>query len=628
MTGRFSGVEAVLFLLLTISSSASAQSIDSLISPGELSQAHADLVGIQNCKRCHEPGQGLRDGKCLACHEEIRQRIAADSGLHRDRRTDCSKCHPEHRGREASLVNWEPLQLDHAETGYVLSGYHDGVESCESCHTPDRSVVRRHGKSFLLRSRECVSCHPDPHRGNLGTDCRRCHSEERRFREVDFNHDLAAFPLTGAHREVACAECHGEGRWKGIAFAACRDCHQDRHSPSLGTRCEQCHATEGWTVHGAQQRFHSEGARFVLEGRHLTVPCTSCHPDGRFRGVAFDQCRRCHTADPHAGQFPQDCASCHDVQGFLPAHFDHTRSRFALTGRHESVECRACHPIETRAMADTDGGPAALVRFRPLSLDCAACHPGPHLGQFKQGCESCHTTGGFGLALTLFSHETGSQFPLRGKHASVACGECHRREAGAFPAGNGVAVRFVGLTTTCAGCHRDPHDGQLDLQCARCHDQDHFRPASGFDHARTDFPLDGRHAGLACGRCHPEVKPPGLRPTQSAHVLYRPLAHRCSDCHGDVHQSGGQPDCVQCHTTRSFELAYFNHFRTDFPLLGRHAAAACVRCHEPAVWRQLKVLTFGRRRGLCTDCHQSPHRSDYADCRRCHGFSTWQIEDF
>ena len=55
-----------------------------------------------------------------------------------------------------------------------------------------------------------------------------------------------------------------------------------------------------------------------------------------------DTCAACHV-DVHKGTFKQDCKSCHNETSFTKAPFDHTQTKFALTGKHAPLDCRACH---------------------------------------------------------------------------------------------------------------------------------------------------------------------------------------------------------------------------------------------------------------------------------------------
>jgi hypothetical protein len=82
----------------------------------------------------------------------------------------------------------------------------------------------------------------------------------------------------------------------------------------------------------------------------------------------------------------------------------------------------------------------------------------------------------------------------------------------------------------CLQCHRDddPHAGQFaDRACDDCHDTGSFR-ITGFDHAKTRYPLDGAHRSVACAACHPLVTDHGR-----AVRRYRPLRMSCRDCHGE-----------------------------------------------------------------------------------------------
>ena len=66
------------------------------------------------------------------------------------------------------------------------------------------------------------------------------------------------------------------------------------------------------------------------------------------------------------------CDACHSPSGWKPVTFDHSRTGFALEGRHREASCRGCH-----TSAD----------FRaPLPTSCAACHRDVHTGEFGTRC--------------------------------------------------------------------------------------------------------------------------------------------------------------------------------------------------------------------------------------------------
>jgi hypothetical protein len=125
--------------------------------------------------------------------------------------------------------------------------------------------------------------------------------------------------------------------------------------------------------------------------------------------------------------------------------------------------------------------------------------------------------------------------------------------------------------------------------------------------------LDGKHTDVACALCHP-----GRR--------YQDTARDCYSCHrlDDSHLGRFGKDCATCHTTRGFELARFDHSRTDFPLKGRHGNLACEACHTGPLHAQELPTT-------CVGCHRSDdaHQGrNGEDCGRCHGNDTWRSSRF
>jgi len=116
------------------------------------------------------------------------------------------------------MIDWGPggrRSFDHRSAGWPLAGKH-ATTRCESCHDNRRVVTPAIARllaanpkraTFLGLQSRCDSCHFDEHRGQLGQDCQRCHSDEvssfafARF----FDHARADFPLRGKHKPLACA---------------------------------------------------------------------------------------------------------------------------------------------------------------------------------------------------------------------------------------------------------------------------------------------------------------------------------------------------------------------------------------------------------------------------------------
>ena len=159
---------------------------------------------------------------------------------------------------------------------------------------------------------------------------------------------------------------------------------------------------------------------------------------------------------------------------------------------------------------------------------------------------SCHTLTQPKFALPGFVHAKTS-FALTGKHGSMSCALCHKRETGLFPAGPGTTVRFRGLARECSGCHADVHLGQVDARCDTCHTTAGF-PIEKYRH-RNQRALGrffvGQHASAACEACH---KPStGAFPAGRGTAVRFAVGTACVSCHTDVHRGALGPDCANCH---------------------------------------------------------------------------------
>ena len=396
-----------------------AAQLGQLVSPGRLTKAHQDLEGIGKCQSCHETGRRVTAQKCLSCHAPIAQRMREKRGVHRAVVDDCVTCHVEHMGVDAELRPFKAQGFDHGrDTRFPLDGRHAAVAAnCQACHKT---------RSFLAVKIDCASCHADVHKGTLGANCASCHPVSRAFKDATtaFDHTKTAFPLTGAHLTVACAQCHPNQRFKGVAFQSCASCHADPHRSQFPGACARCHVTtETWRTRTVDHARTS----FPLKGRHQTVACTACHVKPALRvKLPAERCSTCHT-DVHRGAFaPKDCAACHDENGFGKAPFDHSKTRFTLTGAHATARCETCH---VRSRATAPAGTAAsrtaatAVDFRGLRVECAACHQDPHQGDLSASCESCHGTASF--KLTTYTHRKEPGF-FAGSHATVGCSLCHK----------------------------------------------------------------------------------------------------------------------------------------------------------------------------------------------------------
>lgn len=171
----------------------------------------------------------------------------------------------------------------------------------------------------------------------------------------------------------------------------------------------------------------------------------------------------------------------------------------------------------------------------------------------------------------------------------------------------------MGAPTTCAGCHEDPHEAALGTDCSGCHTTTAFRPASGFDHQATAFPLTDKHKEVACAACH--------RPAASGRVDYEVRDHaNCASCHTDPHRGRtALSACSDCHTTAGWDRVQGlppAHSPAGWPLVGKHVGVACVDCHGAAL--------DARVDRACASCHQDPHAGRFgATCESCHDERGW-----
>lgn len=209
-----------------------------------------------------------------------------------------------------------------------------------------------------------------------------------------------------------------------------------------------------------------------------------------------------------------------------------------------------------------------------------------------------------------------TNFPLQGKHRSVACGDCHR---------DGV---IAGTPSACEACHwerrrDDPYQAQLGIHCGDCHtpfDWKKLKPGAWEHGSSTGLPLAGVHKTMDCSECHLDNS-------------FRGQPRDCYSCHREQYE--GAPghvsapystDCRQCHFSQtSWTGGQTGH--GSFPLLGRHAAAACGDCHKNNVYA-------GTPRE-CSGCHMPDYdasrnpdhrRAGFStDCASCHGSAavTW-----
>ncbi|HEX9047044.1 MAG TPA: DUF6079 family protein [Verrucomicrobiae bacterium] len=356
-------------------------------------------------------------------------------------------------------------------------------------------------------------------------------------------------------------------------------------------------------------------------GELPNAKCEACHQDIKER--------RANRTGYH-GVLTNDCRTCHqehrDDPAFVPLdrkHFDHHLAAFQLEGKHARLDCDACHkkPRPEPVAGITMRG----VYFTGLKFaNCTDCHADRHNGQFAAPCQKCHSPAGWQRPNLKFSHDLDSSFRLTGKHTPLDCVKCHKPADTKAPLGT---AKFKGLPSDCAGCHEDPHRRQFDRPCTVCHTPGGWKKdALLFQHNRdSKFPLMAKHADTACEKCH--------RPSAPGEKLAAAQMHGlktgCADCHQDPHSGQFKTDCTRCHLQPDSwkgKSLHFDHNRdAKFTLVGKHAAAACVKCHQPRpAGGELASAQFVGLKSSCADCHPPKHPVEYGSlCVSCHAVSQW-----
>lgn len=396
-----------------------------------------------------------------------------------------------------------------------------------------------------------------------------------------------------------------------------------------------------------------------------------------------------YSQSPHGSDLKIDCAACHTPDGwevsYKAVQFNHDSTRFALSGRHTSVDCRSCH---------------ISMIFSEAGTECIDCHTDIHNQTVGMDCARCHTPQNW-LVDNITELHQDNGFPLVGAHATSSCNQCHVSE---------TALRFDRIGNDCINCHADDYasttnpnhgDAGYSTDCIICHDvtaldwssqninHNFFPLTKGHDiadcaschtsgsysntptdcaachqadyagalnpnHVNANFPTD-------CASCH--TTDPGWMPaTFTQHDAdYFPIYSgehegewdQCMDCHTDpsnfavfsctiCHQNPEtneehddvngyvyeSPACLACHPTGDANLI-FDHNMTQFPLTGAHTTTSCLECHAAG---------YQGTSTACIDCHtvdynQTDNPNHVAlifstDCTDCHGENTWVPSTF
>lgn len=311
-----------------------------------------------------------------------------------------------------------------------------------------------------------------------------------------------------------------------------------------------------------------------------------------------------------------------------------SRAHHALEG---SQNCTKCHEVGREI-----SGKKCLVCHQEIG-DAIDAHHGLHALSSPKACVQCHKEH-LGIDAKTMSFDertfdhTAAGFVLAGKHATLACDACHT--PGKVKSPRVAAIlrdhphrTFVGLDQACISCHRDPHNGRFDRNCTSCHNSTAWIPAQNFDHSKTKFALAGKHALVACDKCHQAL----AKRKEGTQVDMTTLAFSdCTPCHRSPHASTFRgSECKACHSSAGWNEAMsrpFEHSMTRYALAGKHAQVKCEQCHREAGKKPF-AAAFLLPHDRCIECHADKHQDAFLatyknDCARCHTLDGYNPSTF
>jgi hypothetical protein len=393
-------------------------------------------------------------------------------------------------------------------------------------------------------------------------------------------------------QDKRCLDCHKETRADVLA-------HTGYHGKMKPQACRECHTEhkglDALIVTLDKKEFDHKISDYPLNGKHQKVECEKCHVAGKKYREAPATCIACHKKDDkHKGTLGDKCADCHDDASWKEAKFDHSKTKFALTGKHVDTKCVDCHLKGV---------------YKDTPKTCIACHKKDdeqkgHKGQYGEKCETCH-----GAKLwkeTTFNHDHDTKYVLNGKHRVIKCTACHT--------GNLYKVK---TSQECIACHvkDDKHKESLGRECAKCHNEKSWKESPKFDHAKTSFPLLGKHVKVECKLCHEGA-------------MYKQASKECVACHkkNDKHISTLGDKCADCHTDRDWKATLFDHDKTKFRLKNAHkdAKVKCEACHKD-------LKSYRNTLMDCVACHKKDDKHEGQvgpKCESCHTDINWKVERF
>lgn len=584
----------------------------------DLTGKHADL----KCSKCHTRKRTKKRTRkndirwfgnattCFECHKKDSKHYYTGKW----KKMDCGKCHTEKR--------WDDIHdFDHTkDTEFELRGAHQKLK-CNDCHVVGKGKRKRGKYKWKnLKTKKCLSCHDDQHKGKFSNkmkkkDCTECHSETKWKIRV-FNHNVTGYKLEGKHAKLKCSKCHNQ------------------NDVNKGKKLKDWH----W--------------------KGLKKNCVSCHKD--YHGFDKKVSKRYKDL--------KNCKLCHDQLSWKEdIDFDHNLdTKWKITGKHKQVACFQCHVQKGNQLSlEYKKGRITPFNKKKAKINvprnyhwaklktetCTNCHKNPHLKTFKpkllkKKCTECHVTQNWHTIRKNkggFDHNVDTDFKITGQHKKLKCNDCHVRNGREYFKFENAEKQY------CVSCHTNVHVGQFskkfsDKACSECHTTKTFKKIKKFNHKKTRFKLTGRHKNIQnkCSKCHVrsnfvlKTKPP-----KRGNKFQFGFANEgfCESCHKNEHKNQFHKKfyslpCTDCHITKTFKKTKkFDHNRARFELKGKHKKLKCTKCHVKTRQRYSR-RPFRRKRKFifqnimkaeCSICHKDKHNGSFGTrCSECHNEESWK----
>ena len=198
--------------------------------------------------------------------------------------------------------------------------------------------------------------------------------------DVEIDHSVTGFPLTGGHAQVQCERCHVQGLFRGTP-RQCMQCHSPggrlistfkpaNHLPTT-VNCDSCHRTTAWkpaffTHNGVKpgtcSTCHNGSTAVGKPATHMpsTLSCDSCHRTAvswtgavfRHQGIASGSCLSCHNGVQARGKpathvaTSASCDACHIMGAanwrLVSGAFNHTGVAPGTCGTYDMTGIARC----------------------------------------------------------------------------------------------------------------------------------------------------------------------------------------------------------------------------------------------------------------------------------------------